>query len=233
MVVHPERMRENLERSRGVVFSGTRAAGAGAPRRLARAGVRVGAAQRHARRSTKRRPFKDLLVADADLGAVLSREDIDRAFDLGVHLRHVDAIVRAGVSRGEGLRTSARSRLRTSGSGAPRRQGTGTERPVGAQPLCPREARYGWDDRQVQGRVRRLRDLRPSGSGEDGLPGAVRAPAPRPGERRHRRVERRADRRAPRDGVRRRHLRPGRARQAAWGPRPSATCGTRLRATAR
>ena len=48
MVVYPERMLENLERSRGVVFSGTRAARAGAPRRLARAGLRVGAAQRDA-----------------------------------------------------------------------------------------------------------------------------------------------------------------------------------------
>jgi adenylosuccinate lyase len=37
------------------------------------------------------KPFKDLLAADADLGAVLSQEEIDHAFDLGVHLRHVDA----------------------------------------------------------------------------------------------------------------------------------------------
>ena len=48
MVVYPERMRENLGRSRGVVFSGHGAAGAGAARRLARAGLRVGAAQRDA-----------------------------------------------------------------------------------------------------------------------------------------------------------------------------------------
>ena len=49
MVVYPERMRENLDRSRGVVFSGHRAARAGAARRVARAGVRMGAAQRDAR----------------------------------------------------------------------------------------------------------------------------------------------------------------------------------------
>ena len=48
MVVYPERMRENLERSRGVVFSGNGAARARPPRHLARAGLRVGAAQRHA-----------------------------------------------------------------------------------------------------------------------------------------------------------------------------------------
>ena len=48
MVVYPERMRENLERSRGVVFSGHGAARARAARHLARAGLRVGPAQRDA-----------------------------------------------------------------------------------------------------------------------------------------------------------------------------------------
>ena len=48
MVVYPERMLENLQRSRGVVFSGQVLLELAAARRLARAGVRVGAAQRHA-----------------------------------------------------------------------------------------------------------------------------------------------------------------------------------------
>ena len=51
MVVYPERMRENLERSRGVVFSGTVLLELARARRVARAGLRVGAAQRHARLS--------------------------------------------------------------------------------------------------------------------------------------------------------------------------------------
>ena len=49
MVVYPERMRENLERSRGVVFSGTVLLELARARRVARAGVRVGAAERDAR----------------------------------------------------------------------------------------------------------------------------------------------------------------------------------------
>ena len=48
MVVYPERMRENLGRSRGVVFSGHGAPRAGEEGRVARAGLRVGAAKRHA-----------------------------------------------------------------------------------------------------------------------------------------------------------------------------------------
>ena len=91
MVVYPERMRENLERSRGVVFSGTILL------ELARRGVSREQAyewvQRNAMRSFhEQRPFKQLLLDDEDVGRVLSAADIERAFDLSVHLRHVDAI---------------------------------------------------------------------------------------------------------------------------------------------
>jgi adenylosuccinate lyase len=90
MVVHPDRMRENLERSGGRIFSGTILL------ELARRGVSREQAyewvQRNAMRAVEEgKAFKALLVADADLDGVLSREDIDRAFDLNVHLRHVDA----------------------------------------------------------------------------------------------------------------------------------------------
>ena len=90
MVVHPERMRENLERSGGRIFSGTlllELARRGVPREQAYEWV-----QRNAMRAADEgRPFKELLAADADLARVLSQADIDRAFDLTVHLRHVDA----------------------------------------------------------------------------------------------------------------------------------------------
>ena len=52
----------------------------------------MGAAQRHARRSTRSVDFKTLLLADPDITGVLSRDEIERAFDLTVQLRHVDAI---------------------------------------------------------------------------------------------------------------------------------------------
>jgi len=91
MVVYPERMRENLERSRGVVFSGT------VLLELARRGVSREQAyewvQRHAMRSfSEQRDFKALLLADRDIGAVLTPADIERAFDLGEQLRHVGDI---------------------------------------------------------------------------------------------------------------------------------------------
>jgi adenylosuccinate lyase len=91
MVVYPDRMRENLERSRGIVFSGQvllELAARGISREQAYTWV-----QRNAMRSfDERRPFKDLLLADPDVIRVLTRDDIDRAFDLDVQLRHVDEI---------------------------------------------------------------------------------------------------------------------------------------------
>ena len=91
MVVHPDRMRENLERSRGVVFSGQvllELASRGVSREQAYVWV-----QRNAMRSyDERLDFKSLLLADADVGKVLTPADIDRAFDLDTQLRHVDAV---------------------------------------------------------------------------------------------------------------------------------------------
>ena len=91
MVVHPERMRENLNRSRGVVFSGT------VLLELARRGVSREQAydwvQRNAMSAFEQgREFKTLLLADPDVTRVLSAADIERAFDLGDQLKHVDQI---------------------------------------------------------------------------------------------------------------------------------------------
>ena len=91
MLVYPERMRENLDRSHGVVFSGTvllELAQRGVSRELAYDWV-----QRNAMRaSQERRDFKTLLQADADVAKVLGRDDIERAFDLNAQLRHVDDV---------------------------------------------------------------------------------------------------------------------------------------------
>ena len=91
MVVYPERMLENLNRSRGVVFSGTvllELAQRGVSREQAYEWV-----QRNAMRSfAEHRDFKALLLADADVTAVLPAEEIERAFDLNTQLRHVDEI---------------------------------------------------------------------------------------------------------------------------------------------
>jgi adenylosuccinate lyase len=91
MVVHPDRMMENLGRSRGVVSSGS------VLLELARRGVSREQAyewvQRNAMRSfEERRDFRELLLADADVTGVLSQAAIDQAFDLQTQLRHADAI---------------------------------------------------------------------------------------------------------------------------------------------
>src|SRR5262249_33235649 len=91
MVVYPDRMLENLNRSRGVVFSGT------VLLELAKKGVSREQAydwvQRNAMRSfAEQKDFKSLLLADADITRVLPPREIERAFDLGEQLKHVDDI---------------------------------------------------------------------------------------------------------------------------------------------
>jgi adenylosuccinate lyase len=91
MVVYPDRMMENLRRSRGVVFSGN------VLLELARRGVSREQAyewvQRNAMRSFhEQRDFKALLEADTDVTGMLPRPVLDEAFDLDAQLRNVDAI---------------------------------------------------------------------------------------------------------------------------------------------
>ena len=91
MVVYPDRMKQNLERSRGVVFSGT------VLLELARRGLSREQAyewvQRNAMRSFhEQTDFKALLLADADITGVLPPAEIEKAFDLDEQLRNVDAV---------------------------------------------------------------------------------------------------------------------------------------------
>ena len=118
MVVHAGRMRENLERSRGVVFSGT------VLLELARKGVSREQAyelvQQNATRSfDEGRDFKALLLSDPDITKVLRAADIERAFDLDEQFKHVDDIVDRvfGLTR---ARESTLEREATRGGGAPR-----------------------------------------------------------------------------------------------------------------
>jgi len=91
MVVYPERMRENLERSRGVVFSGSvllELARRGTSREQAYEWV-----QRNAMRSFhEQTDFKQLLLADSDVTSVLPPAEIERAFDLNEQFRYVDHV---------------------------------------------------------------------------------------------------------------------------------------------
>ena len=91
MVVYPDRMLENLNRSRGVVFSGQ------VLLELARRGIAREQAyewvQRNAMRSFHEQvDFKALLLADGEVTKVLPAAEIDKAFDLQEQLRNVDAV---------------------------------------------------------------------------------------------------------------------------------------------
>ena len=91
MVVYPDRMLENLNRSRGVVFSGQ------VLLELARRGISREQAyemvQRNAMRSFhEHKDFKSLLLADGDVTKVLPAAEIEKAFDLKEQLRNVDAV---------------------------------------------------------------------------------------------------------------------------------------------
>jgi adenylosuccinate lyase len=91
MVVNADRMRENLNRSRGVVFSGT------VLLELAKKGVSREQAYEWVQRSAMRsfdehRDFKALLLSDPEVTRVLSASEVERAFDLDEQLKHVDHI---------------------------------------------------------------------------------------------------------------------------------------------
>jgi len=93
MRVYPEQMQRNLNATHGVIYSQQvllALSKAGATREAAYAMV-----QRNAMRAWETgEEFRALLLADPDVRAVLSPAEIESCFDLGYHLRHVDAIFR-------------------------------------------------------------------------------------------------------------------------------------------
>jgi adenylosuccinate lyase len=96
--VYPERMRENMERSFGLMFSQRvllRLAETGLPRQQAYEMV-----QRNAMRAWRERaPFRAFLAGDPEVTARLTAADLDTCFDPTWYLRNVDAIYkRAGLS---------------------------------------------------------------------------------------------------------------------------------------
>src|SRR5215472_15038170 len=98
--VYPERMRENIERSFGLMFSQRvllRLAETGLPRQQAYEIV-----QRDAMRAWRERtPFRALLAADPEVTSRLSEGDLAVSFVPRCYLRNVDPFyTRAGLSRG-------------------------------------------------------------------------------------------------------------------------------------
>jgi adenylosuccinate lyase len=91
--VYPERMRENMERSFGLLFS-QRVLLKLTDRGLARQKA-YEMVQRNAMIAWRDRiPFRDLLAADPDVMAQLSREELDECFDPTWYLRNINTIYR-------------------------------------------------------------------------------------------------------------------------------------------
>ncbi len=93
MRVYPEQMLRNLNATHGVIFSQQ------ALLALSKAGATREAAYQMVQRNAMRawetgEGFRTLLLADAEVGAVLSPAEIESCFELEYHLRHVDAIFR-------------------------------------------------------------------------------------------------------------------------------------------
>jgi adenylosuccinate lyase len=91
LVVHPERMLENLQLTRGLIFSGQLLLALtqkGASRELAYEWV-----QRNAMKVwDENENFQELLKKDGDITSHLSSEEIDGVFSFDTYLRNVDAI---------------------------------------------------------------------------------------------------------------------------------------------
>jgi adenylosuccinate lyase len=100
LVVNPQRMLENLNATRGLVFSGQlllELAANGASREEAYAWV-----QRNAMRSwDEGLDFRELVKKDPDISRVLKPEQIERAFDAKARLRNVDRIFERVFSGGK------------------------------------------------------------------------------------------------------------------------------------
>jgi adenylosuccinate lyase len=91
--IYPAHMRENMDRSLGLMFSQRvllRLADKGLPRQRAYELV-----QRNAMRAWRERvAFRDLLAADPEVAALLPRAELEACFDPSWYLRNVDAIYR-------------------------------------------------------------------------------------------------------------------------------------------
>ena len=101
LLVYPEQMMENLNKTRGLIFSES----------ILLALVKKGLSREDAYQLVQQRAmegwegnryFKELVLDDEEIGKYLSREEIESAFDLREQLRHVDHIFDRVFSKPEG-----------------------------------------------------------------------------------------------------------------------------------
>ena len=91
LLVYPERMRQNLDMTKGLVFSGQLLLD------LAARGVRREEAYRWVQRNAMQawqsgESFRMLVEADQDISKIMNKKDLDETFGLERQLRNVDAI---------------------------------------------------------------------------------------------------------------------------------------------
>jgi adenylosuccinate lyase len=91
LIVYPERMKANLDRTQGLVHS----------QRVLLALTQKGVGREESYRLVQRNAMRawngeglllDLLKADPDVSKALSAAELEALFDLGYHFKHVDAI---------------------------------------------------------------------------------------------------------------------------------------------
>ena len=93
LVVYPERMKENLQQTKGLVFSQQillALAKRGVGREAAYAMVQKLAMEAF----KKKRDFKELVLKDPDIGKVLNGREIEELFDPKTHLKYVNTVFR-------------------------------------------------------------------------------------------------------------------------------------------
>ncbi len=91
LVVYPENMQKNIDRTGGLIYS----------QRLMLKLVDKGVSREDAYRMVQRNAmrvwqdgedYRSLLAADPDVSRLLTADEIEEAFDIGYHLKHVDTI---------------------------------------------------------------------------------------------------------------------------------------------
>ncbi len=91
LIVYPDRMKENLEKTRGLVHS----------QRVLLALTQAGLAREDSYKLVQKNAMRawngegtllDLLLADKDVTKALPKAQLEKLFDLGYHLKHVDTI---------------------------------------------------------------------------------------------------------------------------------------------
>ena len=109
MLVYPERMKQNLESTGGLVFSGQLLLDLAESGMLREEAYRV--VQKNAMRAWQEGlNFRELIYKDKDITSRISKKQLDHAFDLNRQLRNVDKIFARVFGKAEPQRTQSAQR---------------------------------------------------------------------------------------------------------------------------